>query len=568
LLWHLGYAPLWNPDEGRYASASLEMAQPFAGGSGDWIVPHLNGVPRLNKPPLVYWTTATFLKTFGASAAVARLASALAAVGVLLVLWQLGRRMFDERTGVLAAVIWATCTLPFILGHTLNTDMQLTFCMALSLLGLWRLRADCCPAAILIAGVGLGLALLAKGPVGVVLPGGVWILWLLLSDRKKVLSHFPFGGTALALVVATVIGVPWYLAIARVHPEFLYNFLLGENIARLTGSKLYHKPEPPYFYLPIILIGLFPWTVLLVPSVAKMVQKASNDDGAKRHLWLLWIWAAAVVLLFSISHVKLITYILPAFPAFALIMAQALTSRKEGAESRLWRTARFGSGALLLVLAVALPIAFFGRKGISHKLIPASEIAPIVWGLCVVAVITGVALFVNRTSLARTIAIGSALLLTTLLLGAERAARYEDVSSMTIALQPLLQPGDKFVSFKTFDPTAIFYLHRTVPSIDVANRSGWDEKLFASSPQFPSDHTVLKEMIAAANRSGNRVYVLTRWKYAHWPVLKGLQVIGMNNDYRLLSNGPAPAGFVFEAIAPKMRKRPLSDECKALSPLC
>ena len=97
LLYGLDYAPLWNPDEGRYASAALEMAQPFNGTAPDWIVPHLNTIPRINKPPLVYWLGAISYRILGVSEASTRLISALAAIVVMLTVWRLGHAMFSER---------------------------------------------------------------------------------------------------------------------------------------------------------------------------------------------------------------------------------------------------------------------------------------------------------------------------------------------------------------------------------------------------------------------------------------------------------------------------------------
>jgi 4-amino-4-deoxy-L-arabinose transferase-like glycosyltransferase len=263
--------------------------------------------------------------------------------------------MFGSQAGVLAGLIWATSTLPFILSHTLNTDMLLTFTIALALLGLWLMtgreargegrEADAelegiktTYAGAILAGIGLGLAMLAKGPVGVVLPLGIWGLARILTQGRRTFSGFPRLAGVVVLILAALISVPWYVAIAQVHPEFLRTFLLGENLARLTGSQFYHKPQPPYFYLPILLIGVFPWTAFLIPTVARLLrdfrpQPAVDGRGEgestqrfERHSrWFLWLWIAVVVGLFSISHVKLVTYILPAFPALAILIAQALT---------------------------------------------------------------------------------------------------------------------------------------------------------------------------------------------------------------------------------------------------
>lgn len=592
LFWNLGYAPLWNPDEGRYAAASLEMAQPFDGGASDWVVPHLNTVPRLNKPPLVYWLTAGFFKLLGVSTEIARLASAFAAVIVLLIIWRLGHRLFDETTGVLGGLVWATSALPFVLSHTLNTDMLLTACVAMALFGLVISTPDSNGStpphwAYPLAGVGLGLALLAKGPVGFVLPFGIWGLWLILTRSRHWWRDISWGGVLVAIALSGVIAAPWYVAIAKQHPEFLKSFLLGENIARLTGTQFYHKPQPFYFYLIIVLVGLFPWTCFLLPTFTQLRDDFRSERARDENTlinrdarWLLWIWALAIIGLFSISKVKLITYILPAFPALALLISASITSSLPAANATVkhsGKAAISATGVLLGLLAIIVPVVFLHPKLLGDKLMPISEIAPLAWTLCGLLTVAAAVLFIHfarRSDEAGTLK--SALwlggtgmvLFVTLIFGAGRAADYEDPSPLTIALSKSMQPNDVFVEFRSFVPTTIFYLNRPVTTVDVENRSGWDEETRIASPYFPKEHEVLQHLLQETNQKGARLYVLVKWKHAHWPTIPKLYTIAQTNDYRLLSNKPAPPGFILEKIAPRQRNRPLSPECKVLSPRC
>jgi 4-amino-4-deoxy-L-arabinose transferase-like glycosyltransferase len=447
-----------------------------------------------------------------------------------------------------------------------------------------------------IAGLGLGLAMLAKGPVGVVLPIGIWGLWLIVTQGRRFLSGIPWAGCVLAFLIAALISAPWYFAIARQHPEFLKSFLFGENIARLTGSQFYHKPQPPYFYLPILVIGLIPWSAFLNTSIARLRRENNHDtpeikdsrrtpEARRNHeaafttrsnLWFLWVWAIAVIGLFSISHVKLITYILPAFPALALLIAEVLSPREpqdatlsHPALSRpmIWATRI--TAALLLLIAIAVPIAFLKRHGMAEKMMPVNEIAPYVWALAAVTAITAALLLtVFSRRIARVLTSGAIAIFVVLLSAAGQVSRYEDASSLFIALKPHLKPDDKFVQFKSFDPTAIFYLNRPVQVFNVENRSGWAEQAFQTSPQFPQDTTLVQRLINEANASGRRVIVMCRWKHAHFPALKGLKPIAVINDYRLFSNQPAPQGFQHHYLSPKNRERELSPDCKALSPKC
>jgi hypothetical protein len=139
---------------------------------------------------------------------------------------------------------------------------------------------------------------------------------------------------------------------------------------------------------------------------------------------------------------------------------------------------------------------------------------------------------------------------------------------MTKALLPHLKPDDLFVQFKTFDPTAIFYANRPLTVIEVDNRSGWDDKAFRTSPQFPANRETIRRILHDAAKTNRRVFVLAKWKYAKFPALAKLHIIATNNDYRLLSNRPEPPGFSYEFIAPRLRQRELSPGCKAFSADC
>jgi 4-amino-4-deoxy-L-arabinose transferase-like glycosyltransferase len=608
LLWNLGYAPLWNPDEGRYGSSSFEMAQPFDGGAHDWVVPHLNTIPRLNKPPLVYWSAALCSKIAGMNEWGMRLPSALAAIGVLLVLWRMGTMMFDTRTGVLAALVWATSTLPFALARALNTDMLLTFSIALALCGLWQIGerqiGEKRRAGVLVAGIGLGLALLSKGPVGLVLPILIFGVWQILTRGKSAFNAQNvkklLGACALALLVAA----PWYGAIAHQHPEFLKGFLIGENWDRLTKTELFHKPEPFYYYVPVLVLGLFPWIIWLMPAVRELwkafrpplesldvsvdalAPKSSASQSTIRSAQIfLWLWAAAVVSLFSISHVKLITYVLPAFPAFALLIAAAMaaparvsTRANPHDVPRLWRVSAALSGALILIVAIWLLALCELQPKVLDRIMPRSEALPFLFAGCGVLALGSVAMwlacraratheFVQRVAIAQVVTMAFFLLLVVPFAG--RVSLYEDPSAMLRALRPHLKTSDEFLEFKSFVPTAMFYLQRPIVIVDVENRSGLAQKAFDASPYFPQNLAVVTKAIERANARNTRVYILVKWKYAHWPQLKNVARIARNNDYFLLSNRSAPAGFSYDFVAPSKRgPRRLSPECQALSPQC
>lgn len=204
LLGWLNYAPFWNPDEGRYASSSLEMIGGLEGSQPDWVVPHLNTIPRINKPPLIYWLAGSAFKIFGPSEWAGRLGAALAATAVMFIVFALGRKMFDERTGIAGALIWSTSLLPAALGRTCNTDMLLACGITVVMWGIWLALAEADTKrkawpAYLLAGFGMGIAILSKGPVGVALPLVIGFLFILFCKRWHTVN-WP------GLIVALLIG--------------------------------------------------------------------------------------------------------------------------------------------------------------------------------------------------------------------------------------------------------------------------------------------------------------------------------------------------------------------------
>ena len=569
----LDYAPFFNPDEGRYASASLEMARGFAGQTPDWIVPHLNSVPRLNKPPLVYWTAAMAIQWFGANEISGRLPTALAGLGTMVIVWLLASRIFNRRAAWLSAIVWATALFPFVFARILNTDMLLTFAIALATLGIWQVidwpqnensPAETAPAwwpGALTAGIGMGLALLAKGPVGVAFPLIVAFVWIMALRRWRVLGS---ARTWLALIVALMIALamawPWVHAVSERVPNFLRRFLLEENLGRFAGGVEYHKPAPIYYYAWVTLLALLPWSgwLLALPRILRTPQTEADSAGAayrQRGIWFLVIWASVIIGVFSLSSTKLVSYIMPALPALCILIGMIFEVRLQRAENaedlkfgRVWQIAMGFVMAFYAVLAVG--VAWFLSNG---KTMPLSEGLPyiaIVFLICAGG-IWGVwrgwrlqqarAIFLSQWLTA--VAIHSILLF-----AAGRIARYEDSAVMVKALRPYLKPEDTFVLYGQFLPSTIFYLGHPITMADFKNTSGLDEAAIARSPYFVSTGGLLERLA----RDPQRAFILIRINNPDFKTLPpGLQIIARSNDYRMLSNRAAPPGFVFDYVAPR-----------------
>ena len=299
----LGSYSLKEPDEGRYAEIPREMVE-----TGDYIVPHLDYVRYFEKPPLLYWTTALSFKIFGFSEYTARLPDALAALVTALFLYAAVARWFTPEIGLLSAVMLVTSFGFFTMARTLTIDMLLSCMLFLSLIFFYDFYREKRRAAMYGFYACLALATLAKGPVAPLLVGVTLLLYLIM-ERKILFLRMLLNIKGLLLYIA--ITAPWFVAIALREKEFLWFFFMDQNFLRFLTQK-HHRSGPIYYFLPVLFGGLFPWSIFIPRAVAA--------SWRKKELRLFLIWFFVVFLFFSLSGSKLPPYILPAFPALALLL--------------------------------------------------------------------------------------------------------------------------------------------------------------------------------------------------------------------------------------------------------
>ena len=317
----LGRFPLREPDEGRYAEIPREMLQ-----SGDFITPHLNHVKYFEKPPLHYWVNAASLWAFGRNEFAARFPSALLGLGGVLLTYFFGRRVFGRREGLYSAAILGSSLGYLVLGRMNSIDVTLTFCMTACLGFFFVASRDGEQRKRLfyhLFYLFAALTVLAKGLIGIVLPGGIIFWYLLITKRWRLLREMRLvTGSLLFFVVCA----PWFILVSLKNPEFPRFFFIHEHFERFL-TKVHHRYEPPWFFIPVILLGMVPWTFLL-PEALKNVWK--TRDHRKIYLTL---WFGVIFVFFSISDSKLIPYVLPVFPALALLLGAAISEafdRNEG----------------------------------------------------------------------------------------------------------------------------------------------------------------------------------------------------------------------------------------------
>jgi 4-amino-4-deoxy-L-arabinose transferase-like glycosyltransferase len=353
LFYRLGALPFVGADEPRYARVAEEMQSAWR-----WVTPTLQCRPWLEKTPHYYRLTIPFMAALGASELSSRLAPALAGLATALVVFWAGRRWYGARVGLYAGGIVLT-SLGFVaFGRSASTDMPLTACLtgALALLG--AAATSPLPRPALLGAYGLlGLAVLAKGPVALLLAGGIAALFWWLDERGGALARWqvPLGG-----LIACAVALPWYVAAFRQNGfAFVSVFFVNHNLARFV-SDIHHHSEPFYYYAPVLAGLLLPWTgwlALLVPRPPWIRPAWTGDPAA---LWLA-CWTVFPLLFFSLSRSKLPGYVLPIIPPIALLLARRFDALEAGGAAP--RRAAWCFLLIAAAAAVAAPILFQERYG-------------------------------------------------------------------------------------------------------------------------------------------------------------------------------------------------------------
>jgi 4-amino-4-deoxy-L-arabinose transferase-like glycosyltransferase len=322
----LGAFGLLGADEPRYAQIAREMLD-----RSDWITPTLQGKPWLEKPALYYWQAMLSFRVAGVSDQTARLPAAFdAALLIAVIYWFL--RRFRPGSELDGALITASCAGVIGFARAAATDMPLAAAFSIALLAWYawyESRRHIYLAAFYIA---LALGTLAKGPVAPALSAVIIFLFVAVKrDWRAIPRTLWIPGIAVYLAVM----LPWYIAVQLRTPEFFRFFILEHNLARFS-LDVYHHHQPFWFYLPVFLLAMMPWTLALILAVGERVRlvwaegkQAFSSPEASWPLFLL-IWMLVPVLFFSASQSKLPGYILPAVPAGALLIAEYLASRGRG----------------------------------------------------------------------------------------------------------------------------------------------------------------------------------------------------------------------------------------------
>lgn len=309
----LGSVSLWDVDETRNATAAEEMMT-----RGDLVIPTVNGTVRAHKPPLHYWFMILAYKLFGVGEFSARFFQAFFGLATVLMVFTAGSTILGNTAGLFSGAVLGVSFMFTVAARSATTDTFLIFFTNAAILaGFLASRKKIWA---VVSWAAMGFAVLAKGPVGVVLPLGALVLFRLIDRRgtrgvKGFQELFPPAGILLFIVIAA----PWYfLAAARTGGDLITVFILKHNVGRFLKPMESHS-GPFFYYLLILLAGFYPWSVFLPQAVAHGLRSARFSGRFPGFLRLQVVWASVVLVFFSIARTKLPNYILPSFPALALL---------------------------------------------------------------------------------------------------------------------------------------------------------------------------------------------------------------------------------------------------------
>jgi 4-amino-4-deoxy-L-arabinose transferase-like glycosyltransferase len=542
VLWfgNLGLRTLTEPDEGRYAEIPREMLA-----SGDWLVPHLNGIQYLEKPPLQYWATAALYEVLGVHPWVSRLYTAGLGFALLVLVGFAGRLWYGTATGLYAALLLGSSALFYLLAHINTLDMGLTFYLSLAMLAL--VTSQRAPVStgtsatslwLWLAWAAVGLAVLQKGLVGLVLPGfamALYVLWqrdwaLLL--RIRVLS-------GLAIVFA--LNLPWWWLMQRRNPGFVDWFFVHEHYTRFLTNE-HDRAEPWWYFSALLLIGVLPWiapmtrgflAALRMPRPAAVRPAAPGPAittaaqcGIATERFLA-VWAAAIFIFYSPSGSKLAPYILPMLPPMALLAARFLALRPLSVPAlrvTLWCAAAVGLVFSLAPLLVPRLHVAAERQAAYHNIAQLATLA----GLLLVFA-TALAWLLekkrSRLSAVATLATGWIACLALLSNGSNELAAWRGGNTLAADVAPYLRSGARLFCLDMLPQTTLFALAHTCTVVGTAG------ELEIQFDDGEPNWLPTEAFKAAWTAAPTAVAIIDRLSLAKWQRLASGATVVVNKPY-------------------------------------
>ena len=520
LFTNLGGPRLWDRDEPRNAGCTAEMLA-----RGDWVTPYFNGEVRTHKPVLLYWLMMTAYAAFGQTEFAARFWSAALSVGTCICTYLIGRRLFSAQAGLWAAVILCTTLLFDLAARAATPDATLIFLITLSLtifvLGAFPKQEDQSNEGagdvfsdffrerrlvVVAMYAAMGAAVLAKGPVGVVLPTAVIGMFLLIMRLPKYEEKpgesdpagrfariYQWGLTLIrpfaplhfvrtcwvmkpltAIIVVAVVAEPWYVWVGlRSHGEWLYGFFVEHNLNRATSSMEGHNGSL-LFYPVAILVGFFPWSSFAGPVLIELVTRLRRGDRTAAYVFLC-CWVGVIVGAFSLAQTKLPSYVTPCYPALAVLTGGFVANWLAGTQTvgRRWLTA---SLVTPVIVGSGMVVGF---AVLARLYLPGDELLALIGVVPLVGGVVGLwFLYQNRAQRAALsfATMSGALCIALFAIAAQRVDRHQQNDQLLAAIE---EAGDdtKVAAYAGLEPSWIVYGDRRIPEFSYDRKAGVAEFL-------------------------------------------------------------------------------------------
>jgi 4-amino-4-deoxy-L-arabinose transferase-like glycosyltransferase len=510
----IGSHALFTPDEGRYCEVAREMTA-----SGDYITPRLNGVAFLDKPALYYWLQASAIHLFGLKEWSLRFWPALFGVFGCIVTYLGGAILFSRRTGLFAAGLLATSPLYYGAAHYANLDLEVAVLISSSLLTflIATIATDKNRAKLLLlAYVFAGLAALTKGLIGLAFPMMIIGTWIMLLNRWAFIKKMRMV-TGLGIFFA--ITLPWYILVQKANPEFLHFFFVTQQVSRFLTQADFNNRTVAWFYLPVVLAGLFPWTVFVLGAAINWVKKIwQNRQGNACELFLT-LWLAIVFIFFSIPKSKTIGYILPVFPPLALMVGNYLDQLGRRAPSK---AAYYACAGFVICCAVIL-LGCLIAPSVSVLEIP-PELQPYLWATAAIYCLAGLAVtyFLSQKNFIKALycMAMAAIIFPLILASSTGVLNQKSIKPLAKKLARELKPTDEVVTYFKYYQDLPIYLQRRVTIVadwqapDIAKNDNWVRELWYGMPfQNTSTWLINDEVFWQRWQSNKRLYVFLNESY-------------------------------------------------------
>jgi 4-amino-4-deoxy-L-arabinose transferase-like glycosyltransferase len=541
-LWIGAYA-LITPDEGRYSEVAREMVS-----SGDYITPRLNGVAFLDKPVLYYWLQASAIKLFGLKEWALRFWPATLGILCALMTYVAGRVVFNRRTGLIAALMLATSPLYYGGSHYANLDLEVASLVSDSLLcflAAMSASAQRWRSILLFAAYGFaGLAALTKGLIGIVFPAMIIGTWIIILNRWRLLKsiHLLSG-----ILIFALITVPWYYLVQKANPEFFHYFFVTQQVSRFLTMQEFNSKAAVWFYAPIVLAGFFPWTVFLFQAIGRsgaLIWKDRQQHAAE--LFIL-LWLVMIFVFFSVPRSKTVGYILPVFPACALLVANYLNimwaqTKAKGIfagvaffaiftclftgfvfASSLWAVQWETPANFIPYLRSMACVLLFAMFGSFFLLSQKKTLAPL-FSFFTVASIAVLLIFINSTP----------------------TINAKSIKPIAVDLKSRLNSGDEVAMFYKYYHDLSIYLERRITIVadwhakDIEQHDNWlREMWYGMVFQNTQDWLIQEDVFWQRWNADKRMYVVTDMDdYNNLKSKTHAYIISQHNDDLLVSNRP------------------------------